>query len=256
MKKLVFVFMVWLAMPVSFTFSFPSSTLASDAQAVDNFNEAKRILNRNLELFDSKTIYCGCPVVGKQIDIDSCGYRIQKNPKRALRLEWEHVVPAENFGRSFIEWREGAPECTRNGRAFRGRKCAGMNKEFQRMESDLYNLFPEIGELNGLRSNFSMAQLAGSKYDFGACKAKIEDRKFEPMDFAKGVVARTYMNFENRYPGHGVVSDKNRKLYEAWDKLYPVTPLECRRWRQLEEIMGYRHYFAARCSESLEREKD
>ncbi|MBK7962539.1 MAG: hypothetical protein IPK04_15920 [Bdellovibrionales bacterium] len=49
MKKLVFVFMVWLAIPVSFAFS--SLALASAAQAVDNFNEAKRIINRNLELF-------------------------------------------------------------------------------------------------------------------------------------------------------------------------------------------------------------
>ncbi|MBK7962455.1 MAG: endonuclease [Bdellovibrionales bacterium] len=89
---------------------------------------------------------------------------------------------------------------------------------------------------------------------FGSCRAKIEDRKFEPMDFAKGVVARTYMNFENRYPGHGVVSDKNRKLYEAWDKMYPVTPLECRRWREFEAVMGYPHFFVGRCGLAGQKE--
>lgn len=244
MIKLVFSFLLGLSLSLTVN---SSVVLAFNAPGVENFNEAKKILSKNLKLFDFKTIYCGCQVRGKQIDLASCGYRVQKNQKRALRLEWEHVVPAENFGKSFVEWREGSPACTKHGRAFKGRKCAESNKEFQRMESDLYNLFPEIGELNGLRNNFSMAQLGGSKYDFGACKAKIEDRKFEPMDFAKGVVARTYINFENRYPGHGVVSDKNRKLYEAWDKMYPVTPLECRRWREFEAVMGYPHFFAGRC---------
>jgi deoxyribonuclease-1 len=219
-----------------------------EGKYIRRFSEAKIFLGKNLDLFNFKTIYCGCRVQGKEVDLSSCGYRIQKDAKRARRLEWEHVVPAENFGKSFFEWREGAPWCRRGDRPFRGRKCAETNAQFQRMEADLYNLFPAIGELNGLRSNFSMAQLTGSKYDFGNCKAKIEDRKFEPMDFAKGVVARTYMNFEKRYPGHGVVSDKNRKLYEAWDKMYPVSALECQRWRKLENLVGYPHLFVGKCA--------
>lgn len=234
-----------LSMSNSLSYSF-------DGRGPSTFPEAKLFLNKNLELFESKTIYCGCTVQGRQIDLTSCGYRVQRDTKRARRLEWEHVVPAENFGRSFSEWRDGAPECIRNGRPFRGRKCAETNPEFQRMEADLYNLFPEIGELNGLRSNFSMAELSRSNYNFGDCEAKIENRKFEPMDFAKGVVARTYLNFEYRYPGHGVVSNKNRNLFQAWDKLYPVTSLECSRWEALEKSAGYRHLFAERCA-SIQR---
>lgn len=29
------------------------------------------------------------------------------------------------------------------------------------------------------------------------------------------------------YPGRGIVSGKNRKLFEAWDSKYPVTEAEC-----------------------------
>lgn len=115
------------------------------------------------------------------------------------------------------------------------------------MEGDYYNLYPEIGELNGLRSNYSMAELTGPHGKFGKCLVKLEDRKFEPQDQAKGIVARNYLNFENRYPGHGVVSEKNQKLFEAWNKMYPLTEQECRRWKKLEKVAGYTHLFAKDC---------
>ena len=35
----------------------------------------------------------------------------RRDTRRARRIEIEHVVPAENFGRSFIEWREGHATC-------------------------------------------------------------------------------------------------------------------------------------------------
>lgn len=223
---------------------------AYEPTSISNFAEAKKYLKKHLDLYEYKTIYCGCTVVGStkfSIDINSCGYKAQKDHKRALRLEWEHVVPAEAFGQSFVEWRIGSSSCIKHGKQQRGRKCAETNPEFAKMESDLYNLFPEDGELNGLRSNYSMAALTGSDRDFAGCKVKLSDRKFEPSDAAKGIVARTYLNFENRYPGHGVVSDKNRKLFEAWDKQWPVSALECRRWTKLESINGYPHLFKERC---------
>src|SRR6266436_9092627 len=61
------------------------------------------------------------------------------------RLAWEHVVPAEAFGQSFPEWREGHPACVDSkGKAFKGRNCARkMATQFRYMEADLYNLtFP------------------------------------------------------------------------------------------------------------------
>lgn len=228
-------------------FARKSHNYFNEHQTIDNFAEAKKYLNKHLDLYDNKTIYCSCSVIGKKIDLESCGYRTQKNVKRASRLEWEHVVPAEAFGNSFVEWREGSTGCIKKGKKFKGRKCAETNPEFQKMESDLFNLFPEIGELNGLRSNYSMAALTSSDYDFGRCKVKLEDRKFEPQDASKGIVARTYMNFDNRYPGKGIISGKNKPLFEAWDKMYPVTELECSRWKKFEKINGYKHLFIDRC---------
>lgn len=228
-------------------FARKSHNYFKEPQTIDNFAEAKKYLNKHLDLYGNKTIYCSCSVTGKKIDLESCGYKTQKNAKRASRLEWEHVVPAEAFGNSFVEWREGSSSCIKKGKKFKGRKCAETNPEFQKMESDLYNLFPEIGELNGLRSNYSMAALTSSDYDFGKCKVKLEDRKFEPQDASKGIVARTYLNFDNRYPGKGIISGKNKPLFEAWDKMYPVTELECSRWKKFEKINGYKHLFIDKC---------
>lgn len=217
-----------------------SSAFGAGNQKIRHFREAKRFANE-IHADHPYTIYCHCHYNGHDIDLKSCDYKVHKDAKRALRLEWEHVVPAEAFGQSFVEWREGSPHCARHGKKFKGRKCAQNNPEFARIEADLYNLWPEIGELNGLRNNYAMAELGAEKdkqFEFGGCKVKIDDRKFEPMSHAKGRVARVYMYMDQVYPGRGIISEKNRKLFEAWDKLHPVDEWECQRARRIEKIQG------------------
>ena len=121
------------------------------------------------------------------------------------------------------------------------------------MEADLYNLWPEVGELNGLRNNFSMAELGAEKMetgDFGGCKALIRGRKFEPMPFAKGRVARTYLYMDQKYRGHGIVSEKNRILFLAWDKAHPVDQWECKRANRINVLQkSVNPLFGQRCKE-------
>ena len=209
----------------------------------DSFNKAKKLLHSVIykEVEWRQDIYCGCKYdEKKKVDFNSCGYKPQKDNKRAHRIEWEHVVPAEAFGQSFIEWREGHPDCVDNrGRSFKGRKCAEkVNIEFRKMQADMYNLYPAVGEINGLRSNYSMAMIPGNQYRFGACKTKIEDRKIEPRPEVRGEIARTYLYMERAYPGHGIISGKNMKLYQAWDKSDPVDKLECERVFRIAKIQG------------------
>lgn len=223
---------------LAFFVLFPALGFALGNERIRNFKQAKQIA-RSLHRDHAVTIYCPCRYEGHTIDLSSCGYQVHKDEKRANRLEWEHVVAAENFGRSFVEWREGVPQCvSKSGKHFKGRKCAETNDEFNRMEADLYNLWPVVGELNGLRSNFQMAMVSGDSISFGKCLAKVGGRQFEPMDQDKGVVARTHLYFDLNYPGRGVVSEKNRKLFEVWDRQYPVTDWECERGRRIAEIQG------------------
>lgn len=219
--------------------------LSIESHSMD-FNEAKReLIKIHKSHNQQKTIYCGCSYSGKTIDLQSCGYKTQKNPKRAARLEWEHVVPISAIGQSFQEWREGNKKLCKNKK---GRSCAKMNPKFAEIEGDMHNLWPEIGELNGLRSNFPIAALSTSQYNFGSCKSKIDGRKFMPA-MNKGLVARVYLYMDFKYPGHGVISNKNKKLVDAWNEENPPSPWECEREKIVGKIQGNRNKFVVeRCS--------
>ena len=71
-----------------------------------NFNSAKGYLYKITSKLDSpKTVYCGCDItITKKWyypNLESCGYIIQySNPKRAKRIEAEHIVPASYFGKT------------------------------------------------------------------------------------------------------------------------------------------------------------
>ncbi len=207
---------------------------------IDSFNEAKKLLLQQVYYDHRKTFYCGCDFTPDKKVIPSNGYTPKKDWDRACRLEWDHIVPAENFGKSFREWREGDPDCVDSkGREFKGRKCSEkVNLEFRFMQADMYNLVPAEGEINALRSNYSFAMIPGEKREFGLCDIEIEDRKVEPPAEVRGDIARTYMYMDRAYPGHGIISGKNRKLFEAWDREDPVDQWECERCKRIERIQG------------------
>ncbi|MEZ9619050.1 endonuclease I family protein, partial [Vibrio sp. 10N.261.55.C9] len=150
-----------------------------------------------------------------------------------------HVVPAENFGRTFVEWREGDTSCVNSkGQTYKGRRCANKaNKEYRLMQSDLYNLFPAIGSVNAMRSNYNFTMLPDESSDFGSCAMKINDRKAEPPVSARGRIARTYFYMEETYPRYNM-SKQQRQLMTAWDKQFPVSAWECQRAKRIENIQG------------------
>lgn len=237
-------------------FLSPGPALSSESPRgnveIPNFTRAKK-LTAPLHADRGLTLYCRCGYRGKRIDWASCGYQPVSSGKRAKSMEWEHVVPADAFGQAFVEWREGAPHCQKGKKKFKGRKCAEKNPLFARMEADLYNLFPEVGEVNALRSNYSMAEVGAlGKFagkTFGGCRARVWESKFEPMDFAKGTVARAYLYMDWAYPGHGIISDKNQKLFEAWDRMYPVESWECELYRRIKRVQKNENpILAERCA--------
>lgn len=212
---------------------------------IESFNKAKKILHDQIYADHRVTFYCGCLYDENNVIIPSDKYTPKNDNKRANRIEWEHIVPAQAFGQSFVEWRDGDPECIdKKGKAFKGRNCARkVSQEFRYMESDMYNLVPAVGEINGLRSNYSFAMIPGEKREFGSCDFEIEDRKAEPRPEIRGDIARTYFYMDDAYPGHGVISKKNEKLFQAWDKEDPADAWECERCRRIEKIQGNENRF-------------
>ena len=109
------------------------------------------------------------------------------------------------------------------------------------MEADMYNLFPAIGEVNGLRSNYPMTIIEGEEREFGKCDVEIKRRKVEPRNEVRGEIARTYMYMDAVYPGKGIISKKNRSMLEEWNRSDPVDEWECERARRIEKIQGNRN---------------
>ena len=209
---------------------------------ITSFSKSKKLL---LKVYKDNpvTLYCGCSFKGKKPIFSSCGYVPSKDSKRANRIEWEHVVPAHAFGKSFSEWRDGHPKCVKkNGKKFKGRKCAEkMNDEYRRMQADMYNLYPAIGEVNARRSNYSMSIIEGENREFGKCDVEISDGIIEPEEEIRGEIARTYLYMDSAYPDRGIISKKNRKLFNAWNKSNPVDEWECERAKRIERIQGNRN---------------
>ncbi len=207
----------------------------------DSYNTSKRLLENNVYISsdDRITIYCEAPFEeDKSIQLPE-GFVTEKHQKRADRVEWEHIVPAENFGRAFVEWREGHPLCVDSkGKAYKGRRCAEkVNEEYRLMQADMYNLYPSIGAVNASRSNYNFALLPQENSDFGICEVKIEDRKVETPEASRGKIARAYIYMDSNYPRYNM-SKQQAKLMFAWSNQYPVTQDECERTKRIEEIQG------------------
>ncbi|BCS94533.1 hypothetical protein DSLASN_01650 [Desulfoluna limicola] len=107
----------------------------------------------------------------------------------------------------------------------------------------MYNLVPAVGEINGLRSNYSYSMISGERREFGSCDMEIENKKAEPPPHIRGDIARAYMCMNWAYPGRGIISRKNKKLFEAWNKVDPVDKWEHERSLRIEAIQGNKNPF-------------
>lgn len=203
--------------------------LVSRANAVGhrNFVNAKKVLPRIYAGLE-EDIYCGCPYSGKSVNLAACGYTPRKSAKRAERIEWEHVVPAQHLGSQLQCWQEG------------GRKaCSGHDPRFDMMEGDLNNLTPSVGEVNGDRSNMSYGIWSRNPPRvYGQCTS-VPDFKshiFQPRETVRGRLARISLYMHTRY---GLkMSRQDRQLWCAWAKTYPVDTWEKRRDARITALQG------------------
>ncbi len=212
--------------------------VAAISDTPESFRKAKKIAVTVYEDYPS-TFYCGCEISwqgGKGTpNLESCGYSVRKQERRASRVEWEHVVPAWQFGHQLQCWQEG-----------RRKLCAKTSDLFKTMEADLHNLVPAIGEVNGDRSNYNFSDWNGKPHQYGACNVIVDfkQRKVQPPVSVRGQIARIYLYMNDRYDFS--LSKQQKQLLSAWDKLHPVTDWECVRDSRIAEIQGWNNSFVLR----------
>lgn len=220
---------------------FSTIVSANGNTSNQSFNKAKKLLLKEIyiEQSERRTIYCDAAFDEKKNIMLPLGFSANIHEKRSNRIEIEHVVPVENFGRTFSEWREGHPECVDSkGKSFKGRKCAEkMNVEYRFIQADMFNLYPAIGSVNASRSNYNFVMLPDGKSSFGSCDMQIQDNKAQPPEKSRGMIARAYLYMDFTYPRYKM-SKAQRMLMTAWDKQFLVTPFECDRSSRIEKIQG------------------
>jgi len=218
-----------ISLAVALLFAPAADALNLNNYHQNNFQQAKTFAAA-INADAPGSFYCGCKIQwqGKKgiPDLNSCGYQPRKNANRAARIEWEHVMPAWEFGHQRQCWQDG------------GRKNCSKDPDYRRIESDLHNLEPAVGEVNGDRGNFAYSQWNGSEKQYGQCEMKIDFKlkQAEPPARARGAIARTYFYMRDQY--HLRISRQQTQLFTAWDKLYPVTQWECERDQRIAKVQG------------------
>lgn len=204
------------------------------------FREAKTVLREFYAGRDAATLYSACALKAGAVDWSRCC--LSEATAHRPRVEWEHVVPAAAFGGALPEWREGHTRCSKRGRPFRGRKCARRtSREFQAMEGDMHNLFPEIGDVNGARGDTPMGPVPtpdGRHADLAGCGLRFGASAVEPRGEVRGDVARAYLYMAAAYPTSVTLSDDQRAAFVRWHEQDPPDDLERARNRRIFAEQG------------------
>ncbi|RDU69767.1 deoxyribonuclease [Helicobacter aurati] len=239
-KKLLFSSPILFALAILVVFA--------NSPSPQTFSESKELLSKawNRHNF-TRDFYCQAPftITESAITVIPSEYYTPRKPLasnnkpniRASRIEFEHIMPAHNFGKHLPCWKKG------------GRKACKEDKTFNSMEADLYNLVPAIGEINADRSNYKYAEaprnvVIGGQYGNCPVHTDFKAKRFYPADYSKGLIARTYLYMSNTYNIR--LSDSELKLMQAWDKMYPPNDYEIQRNKIIEEIMFWQRINALR----------
>ena len=114
------------------------------------------------------------------------------------------------------------------------RTCLRENETYQRIASDLHNMFP-------VRSSFEMSR-GGDRYgevrrgySEGECGELTTYRDLEPPDHAKGAVARAMIYMHTTYE---LPLRSDMATLQAWHRNYPPSDDELRRNQLIQELQG------------------
>lgn len=213
-------------------------------QPPQTFLETKEVLTR-IWKFEDFTIefYCRAPFYIADGSIKLM-QSLQYTPRKPLTkkqtinnrtrtIEFEHIMPAYNFGQHLPCWQKG------------GRRACKNDKTFNLMEADPRNLVPAIGEINGDRSNFRYAEAPKNIVynQYGNCMVytDFKEKRFYPANYSKGLIARTYLYMSETYNIR--LSNQERKLMEAWDKMYPKDEYEKARDNAIAKIPLWKMFY-------------
>jgi len=156
-----------------------------------------------------------------------CGKKFNGNFDRAINIE--HVMP--------MSWAIRKFKCTDRA------SCRKRFSEFNRLESDMHNLYPALKNINRLRGSYPFAIISGESRQFGRCDFEISKsrRVVEPRESVRGNIARSILYMHHVY---GIkIRTKQGNLLKKWNLQDLPDNNEKRRNNRIEKIQGNRNPF-------------
>ena len=209
----------------------------------------KRIARDQIYFDHTTTFYCNCDFIPSPngasgvIDPSSCGYKIKNlDSNRGKKLEWEHIVPASVFGKHRSSWihHKGNEFCGAKSKS--GRECSRkLDDNFKMMEADLYNLVPEIGELNADRTDKPYGEIDGEKREYGEYDFEISNKPklAEPAENIHGDIARTWLYMYMTYGAEMLpTSTEKLQMFCDWHNHNPVSNWEKNKVERISAIQA------------------
>jgi deoxyribonuclease-1 len=149
----------------------------------------------------------------------------------------EHVFP--------MSWATKALRCGDRD------QCRRRSERFNRIESDLHNLYPARKDINKARGAYPFGDIEGERPVVPGCDFEIDyrRRRAEPRPAVRGEIARSMLYMERH---HGLPLHRRTKaLMQRWHREDPPSDEERRRNDRIERLQGNRNPFI----DSSERRK-
>lgn len=145
------------------------------------------------------------------------------------RVNIEHVFP--------MAWVTRALGCGRR------QQCRDRSPLFNRIESDMHNLYPALRQWNEARGAMAYGEIPGEDRVAPGCDLEIDQRRrrVEPRPAVRGDIARAMFYMEDRY---GLtIYPRQRALLRDWHQADPPDATERRRNAVIERLQGRRNPF-------------
>lgn len=141
MRIMMFMLVLFQCLTANSESSFNSKSFYSSKKYLKNIYKEKCNLNNYKKNSICLTIYAKCRFYSLNkklyIDFKSCNYK--PTTKRSKRVEFEHVVPASYIAHQYN---------------LKNRRECSKDKNCKIAMADIKNLYPSIGKINQIRSNY------------------------------------------------------------------------------------------------------
>lgn len=194
-----------------------NSHLSFTQSNIKDYSEARKVFWRELYNQPTKTLYC----------------QQSFNPQQRNSVNVEHVFP--------MSWVTKPLKCGTR------KQCRNSNATFNRIESDLHNLYPALSKINYERGSLRFDMVKGESRRFGEqCDFEVDYKKraVEPTEKMRGDIARTMFYMAYTYKDQGLkIFKRNGKVLQKWHNQDQPSAEEQQRNQKIEKLQGNRNPF-------------